>query len=127
MDCKDSVSIAGWVYTLSFAFHKPPTNNIPRYVCASLKKQVALLSIDSHGIPITTATSFRCCSLPDIQHPVNMIVVTIFPYDFSWKNAAISIEGSNDRHIDLYRIQQYHPNIRTFVLVLYENECSVSR
>ena len=63
------------------SLHKPPTDIISGLVCTPFEKQIALLSVDIHRVPVSLAASPHGRSLANIRYTVYGL-----PFLRAWRN-----------------------------------------
>ena len=79
--------------------YKPSTDVVSGKVCATLEKQIALVTADPYRIAVTLASGFQCGSLTDIGYTVYLIFLSVLPSDDPWEHRAVSGKISFDGYI----------------------------
>lgn len=106
------------------AFYEPPSDVIAGQIRASLKKEVALLPFDNHGISVALASGFHGSRLPYICYFINGVLFSVLPGNNPGEHCTVLGKIGIDGHIHLYgfwcsvhivpliRNSQYHPGCR---------------
>lgn len=70
-----------------------------RYICASLGKQIALVSAYLHRVPFTPTAVFHGCCLPDVGDTVYFKYAPVLPDDFPGKHDTVFSADAQQRQM----------------------------